>query len=229
MKSAIRYLVGAVVAAVLGGVCLAAGWLQRDVAHAQQAVAVQKYDAADATFERAERYFEYGSRIPGLGHGLLNDVRARRAALHYWQRQYGMFVPEQGDPASAIPSDNVDLQFIVANAVYRARQSAARDRATMIEALNAGMNAYLVVLKNATRREDAAFNYEYLVRLRDDIEKGRRKPDQGGGDSESPLGSAASPEKSASDMKNFKTYVPLTPNEIDKADAGRGAPIKRKG
>ena len=52
-------------------------------------------------------------------------------------------------------------------------------------------------------REDAAFNYEYLVRLREDIEKGRRKQDPGGGKLESPLGSAATPEKAAGDMKNF--------------------------
>jgi len=228
MKSAIRYLVGAVVAAVLGGVCLASGVLQRDMAHAQREVALQKYGDADVTFERAERYFEYGSRIPGVGNRLLNDVRARRAASHYWQRQYGMLVPDQGDPTSVIPSDNVDLQFIVANAVYRAHQSRARNRSTLIEALNAGINSYLVVLKNSTRREDAAFNYEYLVRLREDIEKGRRKQDPGG-ELESPLGSAATPEQPAGDMKNFKTYVPLTPTELDKADSGKGQPIKRKG
>ena len=229
MKSAIRYLVGAVAAAVLGGVCLASGVLQRDMAHAQRDVALQKYGEADITFERAERYFEYGSRIPGVGNRLLNDVRARRAASHYWQRQYGMVASDQGDPTSAIPRDNVDLQFIVANAVYRAHQSRARDRATLIEALNAGINGYLVVLRNSTRREDAAFNYEYLVRLREEIEKGRRKQDPGGGESESPLGSAATPEKSTGDMKNFKTYVPLTPTELDKADSGKGQPIKRKG
>lgn len=228
MKSAIRYFVGAVVAAVLGGVCLAIGFLQRDMAHAQRDVALQKYSDADITFERAERYFEYGSRVPGVGNRLLNEVRARRAASHYWQRQYEMLAPDQGDPTIAIPPDNVDLQFIVANAVYRAHQSRARDRATLIEALNAGMNAYLVVLKNSARREDAAFNYEYLVRLRDDVEKGRRKQDPGA-ELESPLGSAATPEKSAGDMKNFKTYVPLTPTELDKADSGKGQPIKRKG
>ena len=229
MKSAIRYLVAAVVAAVLGGVCLASGFLQRDMAHAQQEVALQKYAEADITFGRAERYFEYGSRIPGVGNRLLNEVRARRAASHYWQRQYGMLAPDEGDPTSAVPPDNVDLQFIVANAVYRAHQSRVRDRATLIEALNAGMNGYLVVLRNSPRREDAAFNYEYLVRLRDDIEKGRRKQDPGGGKLENPLGSAATPEKAPGDMKNFKTYVPLTPGELDKADSGKGQPIKRKG
>src|SRR5687768_4956571 len=101
MTSAIRYLVGAVVAAVLGGVCLASGFLQRDMAHAQRDVALQKYSDADITFERAERYFEYGSRIPGVGNRLVNEVRARRAASHYWQRQYETLVPDQGDPTNA--------------------------------------------------------------------------------------------------------------------------------
>lgn len=229
MKSAIRYLAGSAVAAVLGGVSLACGFLQRDMAHAQQDVALQKYEEADVTFERVERYVEFGSRIPGVGNRLLNDVRARRAASHYWQRQYGMLAADQGDPTSAVPPDNVDLQFIVANAVYRAHQSQARDRAGTIEALNAGINGYLVVLRNSARREDAAYNYEYLVRLREDIEKGRRKQDPGGGELPNPLGSAATPEKSPGDMKDFKTYVPLTPGEMDKADSGKGQPVKRKG
>ena len=229
MKTAVWYLVAALLAATLGGLCLGAGWLHRDLARAQQAVAAQKYDEADATFARAERYFEFASRIPGLGHARLNDVLARRAALRYWQGQYGVLAPDQGDPTIAVPADNVDLQFVVANAVYRARRAGARDRATTIEALNAGINGQLVVLKNAARREDAAFNYEYLLRLRDEIERGRRKPDAGAGESESPLGSAASPEQTAGDMKSFKTYVPLTPNELDKADSGRGEPVKRKG
>ncbi|MET0216018.1 MAG: hypothetical protein ABW292_23620 [Vicinamibacterales bacterium] len=67
------------------------------------------------------------------------------------------------------------------------------------------------------------------MKLREDIEKGRRKQDPGGGKQESPLGSAATPEKAAGDMKNFKTYVPLTPGELDKADSGKGQPMKRKG
>lgn len=228
MKTAIRYLAAAVVAALLGGVSLAGGWLQRDIAHAQQEVAAQNYDQADTAFETAERYFEYGSRIPGVGRALLNDVRARRAALHYWRRDYGMLAPPQDDPMGAIPTDNVDLQFVVANAVYRSRQGQARDRASTLQALNAGINAYLVVLKSSARREDAAFNYEYLVRMRDELERGRRKPGLTD-EANSPFGRAASPERPTSNMKDFKTLVPLSPTELDKAAAGTGAPIKRKG
>lgn len=229
MKAAIWYFVSAVVVAAFGALCLEVGWLQRDLARAQQLVAAQKYAEADATFARAERYFEITSRVPGLGHSPLNRIRARRAALRYWQGQYAALAPDEGDPTIAVPADNVDLQFVVANAVYRARAAEARDRPATIEALTAGINAQLVVLKNALRREDAAFNYEYLLRLRDELERNRRKPDVGGGEAEGPLGSEASPEQTPGDMKSFKTYVPLTPTELDKADSGRGQPVKRKG
>lgn len=228
MKKAIRYLAAAVVAALLGGVSLTAGLLQRDIAHAQQHMVAQRHDEADATFETAERYFEYGSRIPGIGSARLNEVRARRAALHYWQRDYGTIVPPQPDPVGAIPNDNVDLQFIVANAVYRIQLAQAKDRESTLQALNAAINAYLVVLKNSARREDAAFNFEYLVRIRDEFERGRRKPGLAVPEENSPLGRAASPER-PSNMKDFKTYIPLSPSEQDKAAAGKGAPIKRKG
>ena len=45
-----------------------------------------------------------------------------------------------------------------------------------MQALDAGINGYLAVLKNTREQEDAAFNYEYLVRLRDEVDKGKRKP-----------------------------------------------------
>jgi hypothetical protein len=229
MKAAIWYFASAVVVAAIGALCLEVGWLQRDLARAQQLVAAQKYAEADSTFARAERYFELTGRVPGLGHAPLNRIRARRAALRYWQGQYLALAPDEGDPTIAVPADNIDLQFVVANAVYRARTAEAHDRPATVEALTAGINAQLVVLKNAMRREDAAFNYEYLLRLRDEFERSRRKPDVGGGESESPLGSEASPERTQGDMKSFKTYVPLTPTELDKADSGRGQPVKRKG
>src|SRR5262245_41042207 len=114
MKSAVRYLVGAVAAAVLGGLCFAVGMLQRDMAGAQRAVARQQYDDADATYQKAERYLELSSHMPWVGNGPVNDVRARRAALHYWQHQYGTLLTDQADPTIAVPADNVDLQVIVA-------------------------------------------------------------------------------------------------------------------
>jgi hypothetical protein len=229
MKTIAGYLLGSVVLALVAAVCLAAGLLDRDMAHAEQSLMAMKYDEPDQTLATAERYFEYGSRLPWIGAGPLNDVRARRAALQYWQRQYGAIVPQQDDPVSSVPADNIELQLIVANATYRAGQAVAKDRQTILQALDAGIQAYDTVLKNAARQEDAAHNYEYLVRLRDEILKGRRKqltdPEVN-----QPHGRAGGPPPESPDASQFKIYIPLESEEREKAgDAGRAAPIRRRG
>jgi hypothetical protein len=232
MRAIAGYLLGAVLLALIGGVCLAAGLLDRDMARAQQHLVALNYDDPDATFERAERYYEYSSRLPWVGNDALNDVRARRAALQYWQRRYAAMVPEQTDPVAGLPQDNVALQLVVANAVYRTAQVQAKDKQTTIEALDNGILAYLTVLKNATRQEDAAHNYEYLVRLREDILKGRRKPGPlGAAEPNSQHGRAGAPPEQNTDSSEFKIYVPLEADERDMSGgkAGKAAPIQRKG
>lgn len=229
MKKAIRYFLGGVIAALLGAVCLAAGRLERDVARAQQDVALEHYDRSDATFETAERYFEYGSRLPGVGNRLLNEMRARRAAVRYWQHQYEAIVPQLEDPVAAVAPDNVDLQVIVANAIYRAGRAGAKDRQSTIEALNSAISAYATALRNSRRREDAAFNYEYLARLRDEFEKERRKSELTEGQEANPFGRAAAPLTRSGDTIKFKVLVPLESSEPGESGAGKAAPIKRKG
>lgn len=228
MRAITGWLLGALVLALVGGVCLAAGLLDREMAHAQQHVVSGDYDEPQAILETSERYFEYASRLPWIGNGPLNDVRARKAALHYWQQQYQAIVPEIADPVGNVASDNIELQLVVANAMYRIGQAEAKDKQTTIAALDAGINAYLTVLKNAARQEPAAYNYEYLVRLRDDIAKGRRKtepPPEAVG----PFGRQGGPP-SVSDKKEFQIYVPLESSEAGKAaGAGKAAPMKRKG
>lgn len=228
MRAITGWLVAALVLALVGGVCLAAGLLDREMVHAQQHVVSGEYDEPQAILENTERYFEYASRLPWIGNGPLNDVRARKAALHYWQRQYQAIVPEIADPVGNVASDNTELQLVVANAMYRIGQAESKDKQTTIAALDAGINAYLTVLKNAGREEHAAYNYEYLVRLRDDIAKGRRKteppPDVVG-----PFGREGGPPF-VSDKNEFQIYVPLESSEADKAaGAGKAAPVKRKG
>ena len=229
MKAIAGYLLGAVVLALIGGVCLAAGLLDREMAHAQEHLAAQEYDEPAAILENVERYFEYGSRVPGIGDGPLNEVRARKAAVQYWQRNYGTIVPEVTDPVASIPADNVAQQLIVANSIFRIGQAEAKDRTTMVAALDAGILGYQTILKNTPRQEDAAYNYEYLVRLRDEIQKGRRKGQPSDANDDGQHGQAGGPPPTTN-MEKFKVYIPLDSSERERAgEAGRGAPIKRKG
>lgn len=231
MRAIAGYLLGVVLLALIGGVCLAAGLLDRDLALAQQDLVALNYDGPDATFEKAERYYAYSSRLPWVGDDVLNDVRARRAALQYWQRRYASIVPEQDDPVAGVAEDNVALQLVVANAVYRTRQTQAKDKQTTLEALDSGILGYLTVLKNAGRQEDAAYNYEYLVRLREELLKGRRKPGLVSvEETTSPHGRAGAPPEQETDGE-FKVYVPLESDERDMSGgkSGKATPIQRKG
>ncbi|MGH9257728.1 MAG: hypothetical protein ACRD3C_24480 [Vicinamibacterales bacterium] len=234
MKGIAGYVVGAVVLAVLGGVCLGASRVDRQMAHAQQAVLTADYAEADASLGLVERYYEYASRVPWVGEGSLNDVRARKAALNYWQRGYGALAPtDRTDPVADLPPDNVQLQLIVADAVYRDGQSRAKDRTTTLAVLDSAISAFRAVLSNARNpdaapyAEEAAYNYEYVVRLRDEILKGRRRtlppPDD-----DANFGFEG--ESNDPEFENeFKQYVPLEKEERDKNDAGQSGPPARKG
>src|ERR1700674_2321746 len=173
MKGIVGYLFVAVMLALAGPVFLAAGYLKRDMAHAQQSVMALKYDEADKIFATTERYYEYASRLPWIGDGPLNDVRTRRAELQYWQGQYAAISSPQPESGNGTGADNIGLQLVSAHAGYRAGRLQAKDKPAAVQAVEAGMQAYLGILKNTTRQEDAAYNYEYLVRLRQELLEGR--------------------------------------------------------
>ena len=228
MKGIARSVVGSIVLALLGAICLAAGMLDRRVAGAQREFAAQRYQLADAALETAERDLQYGRWIPWIG-GALNDVRTRRAAIRYWSGQYDRIVSDRSDPA-AMSSDSIDLQLIAANAVYRRGQPKATNRRTAVEALDAAANAYLTVLKNSPRNEVAAYNYEYVVRTREDIDKGRRAPELTDKADDGPAGRRGGPPPQDPNKRDLKLLVPLEPGEIDKGlEPGKGGKIERKG
>ncbi len=222
MRVISAYVFIAIVLALIGVACLAAGRLDRDLASGEQSVSALKYQDADEPFARAERYYDYAGSLPWIGKEPLNDIRTRRAELRYWQGQYSAVAALQPDP------DNIDLQLLAANALYRSGRLEAKDRQKTIQAVDASMQAYLGVLKNAKRQQDAAYNYEYLARLKEELLTGRgsfRLPKDFG----DPNGSAGSLLEPG-DAGKYNIYVPLEKEERDKAGgAGKAGPIKRKG
>ena len=225
MKGITSHILGAIALILLGGGCLAASMLERQIADAQQSLTTLQYEGVQETLENVERYFEYGTRLPWIGNGPLNDVRARKAASQYWQRQYGSIVSQQTDPVGVIAADNLELQLVVANAVYRTGQAEATDRATTLQTVQAGIDAYLTVLRNAKRHETAAYNYEYLARLRDDIEKRRVTPDLSKDGEDGPFGEEGGPPPE--EGIQFKLLIPLDTEEM--GNPGKGNPIQRRG
>jgi hypothetical protein len=233
MRGITRPVAGAIVLAVLGSLSLAAGIVDRRAARAQREFAAQRYDSADEALASVERYLAYGRWIPWVGAGPLNEVRTRRAAIRYWSRQYDRVVSDGPDPLTAMTSDDIDRQLIVANAVYQRGAARGGDKQAVLDSLQAATRAYLAVLRNApaeTRAsEAAAYNYEYVVRTREDIDKGRRTADLTDKAEDGPAGRKGAAPPPA-DKKDLKLLVPLDPGEMDKGiEPGKGGAIERKG
>ena len=149
-------------------------------------------------------------RAPGGAALLAEGVRRRRAR-------------SRPIPVGTVAADNIELQLVVANAVYRTGQAPVprTKRRRMRRSMRASTPTS-TVLKNTARHEDAAYNYEYLVRLRDDIDKGKRKPGPGDVGLKGPDGAAGAPPTIESTMSEFKIYIPLESQERqDQGVAGK--------
>jgi hypothetical protein len=228
MKTIAGLLVTALVLVGIGAVLVGVGRYERDMADAQEYASTERYDEARSRLDDAQRYVDYSGWIPRVGAAAQNDVLTRRAALDYWQRNYEAVLPRDSDPVAAVDPSNLELQSMVADAAYRAGQANATDRGSTLQAYDEAIGAFQAVLKNNTWSEDAAFNYEFLVRARDEFARGRRKTAERA-EGEGQLGQSGSPAKSG-DSRKFEIYVPLNGSERTKAgEAGKGTGNARKG
>lgn len=229
MKSVTAYLIAAAVFFGIGVAALTTSRLERSLADAQERSSTQQYALAQESLAAAEDYLRYARWAPSVGEDTVREVRAREAALQYWQADYAKVLPAQAEPVAAVDESNVELQLVVANAAFRSGLKGVTERNAAIQALNEVANGYMTVLKNNVWHEDAAYNYEYVVRLRDEIAKGRRPPsdqmEQG-----MDLGESGAPSEATS-TKGFQIYVPLQGDEKapEGGDAGKASEKARKG
>ena len=229
MKGIAGFVIAALVVALAGGACLAYAGYERTMAAAEQDLATLRYEAAAEKLDAAAGYAGYGRWLPRAGERAARDLRAHQATLQYWQQEYDALLPREADPVGAVEGEPSALQLVIANGAYRAGQARSTDRESTIQELNEAVAGYLTVLKSEEWDERAAYNYEYLVRLRDDLAKGRRKTAPSPDDANASLGAAGAPEM-ARDMKQYEVYIPLEGEErTQAAEAGKGTPKARKG
>jgi hypothetical protein len=228
MKGTIVWGVAAAILGVVGVVCLRIATVERLVADAQQDLATLNYERAERSLVEAEESIGVARWVPGFGSSVADEVRARRGALQYWQQKYDALLPEGADPVAAIEEGSLDLKLVVANAVYRQNQGRYTDREATKQALEESAAAYFAVLKNSAWREDAAYNYEYVIRLRDEQAKGKQPP-EGGDASKGEMGQGGQPSEATS-QKGFQIYIPLESQEKPLGgDAGKAPGKDRKG
>ena len=231
MKTVVRHLVVAVVLALVAGIIFVGALLHRKIANGQRHVATLNLNLAASVFDDVYDRLRYTQNVSWLLRGTRQEVESQRAAVRYWRREYGTLVAEYPDIGPPNIRDNLPLQLTLASAYVRDGEATADgDRQVMLGELDRAINVYLQVLQNTDGNRDAAFNYEYLVRLRDDIAAGgevpRRRPP-------SPLGRpGTNDELDMEDMSDTKVYVPtdmLDREASDEPTLGSDAPLRRRG
>ena len=226
MRSMVGFLLAAVLFVALGFAALRVSRYERGMADGEEYLATQDYESSLQALGDAESYAGTVAWIPGLGSGVADDVRARKAELLYWQRKYADLAATKTDAISSADSENVALQKVIANAGFRLALQKARDKESALLAFEEAVNGYMAVLRNSAWNEDVSYNYEYAVRL---LKAAQVRYVPGDIDAqEAPSGDEGAPEDDA-DSQEFKIYVPLEQQERKPGGPGSSGPVQRRG
>ena len=229
MKTIVTFVLTALLLGAIAGLVLAGGLLQRRLGFAQQALSTWNLAASASAYADAERSLAFTEMIPGLLRGSRDEVLARQTAIRYWRGDFAGLLADYVDVSRPDVRDIRDLQLVVANAAYRAAQDMTDDSAAALSGLDRAIVVYQQVVQNTGGDADAAFNYEYLVRLRNAILEGGEMPAL---PSLNPLGmEGEQPDEMESD--DYKIYVPneLEEEGVETQDPTMGGdpPIRRRG
>ncbi len=229
MKSVAGYVIAAIVLGVVGGVCWLVGGAERQVAAAQTDLVTMRFAAASAPDE-ADRSLAYARRLPAVGTGLNADAQDSRSTAEYWLAQYEALKNAAKTNGDTQP-DPLQL-LLAANSAFRAVQAETVDRPTAVRQLNDIIKSYSEVLKRSPDLADAAYNYEFAVRRRDDLAKQRGSAPVKIGVAELAAtihGRPGAPPKGVN-MSQFKVLVPKRSDERQSSpEAGTGVVKQRKG
>jgi len=195
---------------------------QLALAAAEPATAVERFDAIDADGALV-------ARIPVAGAAVRGAVADGRARAAYWLADYAALPPtgEEGAASGAA----LDLVVLSANAGYRAVQRDNADPAEAVRGLDAVLQSYAGVLREAPDDLDAAYNYEFVALQRLLLAGGGEMlatPDSAEADpSEMQGGEGAPPPDTA--PADFNVIVPMSPDERGEFEAGAGSVQRRVG
>lgn len=241
MKSVIAPLILGIVFAIVGAGFYLAGQTEKRLADVHNELATLQYATATSDSEQVETDLGPARRVPQVGQAAAVDLRDTRATATYWAGGYGAITPQK-DANGAVTETDPQILLLAANATFRTSQS--DDRAATLRKLDTVVKNYADVLRNSPGHVDAAYNYEYAIRVRDTVAKA--KPSAAGKSAKAtmkaveqvmgdlPTGSTlhgrAGGPPPATDMAQFKIVIPKRGEERkDNPEAGKGGVKVRKG
>ena len=174
--------------------------------------------------EDDERAVPLGASLPVVGSSIKADLRRQRALAAYWRADYqALKAPEpEGEPADG------DTRFVAANAMFRDLARQPMTSQALVRGLDVVLKAYVSVLEVDPNAVDAAYNYEFVSRVRGILAAGRASSIQLQSEPKLEGDKGAPPKETNS--KEFNIIVPLSPDERqEQVDPGGGAVLQRKG
>jgi hypothetical protein len=224
MRVLIGQLALAVAIAALGGVCWTLAQAERRVAGARGQLATLQYAGTTATSADVDAALRYAGWTPILGTGMAAAAHDDRATAAYWQSRYEDLTAQR-DAGDRAPG----TLLLAANASFRASQAVALDRAAGVRQLDAVIKTYADVLKNGGGQADAAYNYEFVVRMRDALAHNRIGAIPAPDPQTTLHGHVGAPPKGV-EMSKFKVMIPKRGDERKQNDeAGKPGERQRKG
>ena len=202
-------------------VLVAAGAILWRTSESEHRLAAAERDLVTLHYEEAAAQAQGPGRIASLLPGndrLATDAKALNATAAYWQGDYDTV------------ATHVDAKLLAANAAFRTARKEGGSWQAMVGKLDSVVKSYAEILREQPDNAEAAFNYEYVVRLRAVL--AARKQPVAPFDATARLTlhgfEGAPPEES--DMKKFKMIVPMRPDErLEAEKAGKGTTKVRKG
>lgn len=188
---------------------------ERRLAAAERDLVTLKYE--DAAIAAAQP----SGRLAGLMpmSAAPQDAKALASTAGYWR----------GDYDKAI--ENPDAKLLAANAQFRKIREQGGSWQAVVGRMDSLVKQYAEILRENPNNTEAAFNYEYVVRLRA-VFAARKTvvpPFSAKGNGLTVHGFPGAPPEEA-DMKKFKMIVPMRPDErLEAEKAGKGTTKVRKG
>jgi hypothetical protein len=229
VRIALRYLVVAILAGAMATALLLAARVERRIALADRQLATLNLSSAARAYDEVADSLSVTGRIPWLLRGTRDEVAVRRAAVQYWRGDFAPLVSDYTSADSPSMAGNLDLQFVVANADYRSVQRPGSSKEIALGTLDHAIEIYQRLLEGNEGHLEAAFNYELMVRLRNQIAAGDaipefRRPTVQGNQGDTP---------EEAEMEDIQIYIPrdsvIDPDDTDDPTIGEGAPIRRRG
>jgi hypothetical protein len=101
--------------------------------------------------------------LPGMGRPLWSEIEQHQATVEYWLSRYAEVMD--------VGRDEVDssVLLLAANAAFRSSQRDGGAGPAAVQRLDGVLQAYAAVLKAVPRDLDAAYNFEFVARVRDQV------------------------------------------------------------